>query len=74
MEGVAASKLMLFLDCPEEVMEVRMLARGRSDDVTATIKKRCVYICVCVCAWGVRSINPLIDACWHVFVRARSIH
>lgn len=41
---------MLFLDCPEEVMEKRMLARGRSDDTAATIKKRWVgaYVGVCV--------------------------
>lgn len=42
MEGVAEARLMLFLDCPEAVMEQRMLGRGRSDDVAATIKKRCV--------------------------------
>ena len=42
--------MMLFLDCPEEVMEKRMLARGRSDDTAATIKKRWVgtYVEVCV--------------------------
>lgn len=40
--GVAEARLMLFLDCPEEVMERRMLARGRSDDTAGTIKKRWV--------------------------------
>jgi hypothetical protein len=46
---VACVQGMLFLDCPEEEMEARMLARGRSDDTAATIKKRCVCVCVCLC-------------------------
>ncbi len=41
MEHIAEAKLMLFLDCPEAVMETRMLGRGRSDDIVGTIKKRC---------------------------------
>lgn len=39
---VCESTAMLFLDCPEDVMEVRLLGRGegRSDDNPETIKKR----------------------------------
>jgi hypothetical protein len=49
MDGVAEARLMLFLDCPEGVMEQRMLARGRSDDNSGTIKKRCVGALHCCC-------------------------
>jgi adenylate kinase family enzyme len=40
--SVCDAKAMLFLDCPEHVMEQRLLGRaqGRSDDNPATIKKR----------------------------------
>lgn len=41
---VAPSELVLFLDCPEEVMEARLLKRGetsgRDDDNAASIRKR----------------------------------
>lgn len=40
--SVCVAKAMLFLDCPEEVMEKRLLGRaeGRTDDNPATIQKR----------------------------------
>ena len=43
-DDIAVSKMILFLDCPEEVMEKRLLKRGetsgRSDDNIESIKKR----------------------------------
>ncbi|KAL9619803.1 MAG: hypothetical protein Q9160_005639 [Pyrenula sp. 1 TL-2023] len=43
-ETVCPSKVVLFLDCPEEVMQKRLLKRGetsgRSDDNAESIKKR----------------------------------
>jgi len=43
-ESVCPSKFTLFFDCPEEVMEERLLNRGktsgRSDDNIESIKKR----------------------------------
>lgn len=43
-ETVCPSELVLFLDCPEEVMEARLLKRGetsgRDDDNAASIRKR----------------------------------
>jgi len=43
-EAVCPAKLVLFYDCPEEVMESRLLERGktsgRSDDNAESIRKR----------------------------------
>ena len=49
MDGLVEEKLCLFFDCPESVMEERVLARretcGRSDDNIQTFRKR-VKTCV----------------------------
>ena len=43
-EAVCPAKMVLFYDCPEEVMEKRLLERGktsgRSDDNAESIRKR----------------------------------
>jgi len=57
MSGFAQVEFCLFLDCPEEVMEARLLKRGessgRSDDNAEAIKKRFLTY--------VESTRPVID-------------
>jgi UMP-CMP kinase len=40
MKQVCESKIVLYLECPEEVMLKRLKGRGRSDDNDETIRKR----------------------------------
>jgi adenylate kinase family enzyme len=40
MGGLIKIQCLLYLECPEDVMEARLLARQRGDDNINTIRKR----------------------------------
>ncbi len=43
--------LVLFFDCPEDVLEKRLLSRNEVSVFVYTVSVRaCVCVCVCVCA------------------------